>query len=194
MMIHCGDPISYANLNSSYWQVPLLRLRAFTMKRRFSMAISKSAKIMAEMEKVKAKISDQQARLKELEQKHKEAENEEIVDIVRGMSISLEELPAGAPAHQGRGRFGTKCPEVRQAGKGGRGMKLKKISCVGGGSVRRFLLCGITTTAYAGGGEEWEDGTGGPEWEGLTPWSPSHPGAGTRAQPLYPGRAGDDGG
>ena len=46
------------------------------MKRRFSMAISKSAKIMAEMEKVKAKISDQQARLKELEQKHKEAEND----------------------------------------------------------------------------------------------------------------------
>ena len=58
-----------------------------------SMAISKSAKIMAEIEKVKGKISDQQARLKELEQKHKEAENEEIVDIVRGMSISLEELP-----------------------------------------------------------------------------------------------------
>ena len=57
------------------------------------MAISKSAKIMAEIEKVKGKISDQQARLKELEQKHKEAENEEIVDIVRGMSISLEELP-----------------------------------------------------------------------------------------------------
>ena len=42
------------------------------------MAISKSAKIMAEIEKVKGKISDQ---------------NEEIVDIVRGMSISLEELP-----------------------------------------------------------------------------------------------------
>ena len=57
------------------------------------MAISKSAKIMAEIDKVKAKISNQQARLKELEQKHKEAENEEIVDIVRGMSISLEELP-----------------------------------------------------------------------------------------------------
>ena len=38
-------------------------------------------------------ISEQQARLKELEQKHREAENEEIVDIVRGMSVSLEELP-----------------------------------------------------------------------------------------------------
>ena len=58
------------------------------------MATSKSAKIMAEMEKVKAKISDQQAKLKELEQKHREAENEEIVDIVRGMSVSLSDLPA----------------------------------------------------------------------------------------------------
>ena len=58
------------------------------------MAISTSAKIMAEMEKVKAKINEQQARLKELEQKHREAENEEIVDIVRGMSVSLDELPA----------------------------------------------------------------------------------------------------
>lgn len=56
------------------------------------MATTKSAKIWAEMEKVKAKISDQQTRLKELEQKHKEAENEEIVDIVRGMSIPLDEL------------------------------------------------------------------------------------------------------
>ena len=57
------------------------------------MAISKSAKIQAEIEKVTAKINEQQARLKELEQKKLEAENTEIVDIVRGMSISLEELP-----------------------------------------------------------------------------------------------------
>ena len=58
------------------------------------MTVSKSAKIQAEMEKVKAKIAEQQTRLKELEQKHREAENEEIVDIVRGMSISLSDLPA----------------------------------------------------------------------------------------------------
>ena len=45
------------------------------------------------MEKVRAKIADQQAKLKELEQKHREAENEEIVDIVRGMSVSLSDLP-----------------------------------------------------------------------------------------------------
>ena len=57
------------------------------------MAASKSQKIQAEIDKVKVKISEQQARLKELEQKHREEENEEIVDIVRGMSVSLEELP-----------------------------------------------------------------------------------------------------
>ena len=53
------------------------------------MAASKSQKIQAEIDKVKAKIAEQQARLKELEQKKLEAENSEIVDIVRGMSISL---------------------------------------------------------------------------------------------------------
>ena len=57
------------------------------------MATSKSAKIQAEIEKVKAKITEQQARLKELEQKKLEAENTEIVDIVGGLSISLDELP-----------------------------------------------------------------------------------------------------
>ena len=57
------------------------------------MAASKSQKIQAEIEKVKAKIIEQQTRLKELEQKKLEAENSEIVDIVRGMSISLAELP-----------------------------------------------------------------------------------------------------
>ena len=57
------------------------------------MAVSKSQKIQAEIDKVKAKISEQQARLKELEKNKQEAENSEIVDIVRGMSISLEELP-----------------------------------------------------------------------------------------------------
>ena len=57
------------------------------------MATAKSMKIQAEIDKVKAKISEQQARLKELEQKKLEAENSEIVDIVRGMSISLAELP-----------------------------------------------------------------------------------------------------
>ena len=57
------------------------------------MAVTKSAKIEAEIEKVKAKIAEQQARLKELERNKTEAENSEIVEIVRGMSVSLADLP-----------------------------------------------------------------------------------------------------
>lgn len=57
------------------------------------MATTKSMKIQAEIDKVKAKIAEQQARLKELEKNKLEAENSEIVDIVRGMSIPLAELP-----------------------------------------------------------------------------------------------------
>ena len=57
------------------------------------MATTKSAKIEAEIEKVKAKIAEQQTKLKELEQRKIEAENSEIVDMVRGMSVSLTELP-----------------------------------------------------------------------------------------------------
>ena len=71
------------------------------------MATSKSAKIQMEIDKVKAKLAEQQARLKELEQKKLEAENTESVDIVRGLSISLDELPvllqairSGAPMGQ----------------------------------------------------------------------------------------------
>ena len=57
------------------------------------MSSTKTAKIEAEIEKTKAKISELQAKQRELEQKLIETENSEIVDIVRGMSISLDELP-----------------------------------------------------------------------------------------------------
>ena len=56
------------------------------------MAVSKSAKIEAEIEKIKAKIAEQQTKLKELEQRKIEVENSEIVDLVRSMSVSLTEL------------------------------------------------------------------------------------------------------
>ena len=57
------------------------------------MASTKTAKIEAEIEKTKAKISELHGKQKDLEQKLIETENCEIVDIVRGMSISLDELP-----------------------------------------------------------------------------------------------------
>ena len=71
--------------------------------------LRKAQRSRPEIEKVKAKIAEQQARLKELEQKKLEAENSEIVEIVRGMSISLADLPlvlqqlrGGASGHGGQ--------------------------------------------------------------------------------------------
>ena len=78
------------------------------------MAISKSAKIEAEIEKVKAKFTEQQARLKELEQKKVEAENSEIVDIVRGMSISLAELPVVLQQIQAGAALGQNVPKSEE--------------------------------------------------------------------------------
>jgi hypothetical protein len=65
------------------------------------MAITKTAKVEAEIAKIKAKMAEQQARLKELELKKTELENTEIVDIVRGMSVPLEELAAFLQAMKG---------------------------------------------------------------------------------------------
>mgnify|MGYP000030142012 FL=1 len=75
------------------------------------MAISKSAKIQAEIEKVTTKINEQQARLKELEQKKLEAENSEIVEIVRGMSVSLTDLPVLLQTIKSGGTLGQNVPK-----------------------------------------------------------------------------------
>ena len=76
------------------------------------MAISKSAKIQTEIEKVTAKINEQQARLKELEQKKLEAENSEIVEIVRGMSVSLTDLPVLLQTIKNGGTLGQNVPKA----------------------------------------------------------------------------------
>ena len=81
------------------------------------MATAKSMKIQAEIDKVKAKISEQQARLKALEKNKQEAENSEIVDIVRGMSISLEELPLVLQRLRDDGTSGQ---SVQKSGDGGK--------------------------------------------------------------------------
>ena len=76
------------------------------------MAVSNSQKIQAEIDKVKAKISEQQARLKELEKNKQEAENSEIVDIVRGMSSPLAELPLLFEKLKGDGALGQSVPKL----------------------------------------------------------------------------------
>ena len=97
------------------------------------MATTKSMKIQAEIDKVKAKISEQQARLKELEQKKLEAENSEIVDIVRGMSISLTELPLLFEKLKDGGTLGQSVPKKKRRRK----TEYETLSYVGGGALLR---------------------------------------------------------
>ena len=56
------------------------------------MATSRTIKARAEVEKARLKLAEQQAKLKELEARQTEYENMDIVDIVRGMSIPLDDL------------------------------------------------------------------------------------------------------
>ena len=111
------------------------------------MAVSKSQKIQAEIDKVKAKISEQQARLKELEKNKQEAENSEIVDIVRGMSISLEELPLVLQ-------------RLRDGGTSGQSVQKSVMAAALCAAV---LLCGFSVPAYAyadgGEGADYGDPT-----------------------------------
>jgi hypothetical protein len=58
------------------------------------MATAKTKKARAEVEKARLKLAEQQTKLKELEAKQTESENMEIVDIVRGFSIPLDDLAA----------------------------------------------------------------------------------------------------
>ena len=58
------------------------------------MAMTKRTKIQTELEKARLKLVEQQTRIKELEAKNTELENMEIVEIVRGMDISLDDLAA----------------------------------------------------------------------------------------------------
>ncbi len=62
-------------------------------------------------------------------------------------------------------------------------MRLKKYRVLAAALCAAFLMCSITTTAYAGGGEEWEDGTGGTSWEGLDPVEPVEPPATPEPEP-----------
>lgn len=79
------------------------------------MATSKSMKIQTEIEKVKIKISEQQSRLKELERSRQEAENSEIVDIIRGMNISLADLPLLLQKLKAGDALGQSVPKVEAA-------------------------------------------------------------------------------
>lgn len=84
----------------------------------------KLAKVEGEIAKTKAKLADLQTQLKELERQRLELENTNIVDMVRGLNISLADLPGLLKAMSGStattipttsGQFGPKSePEKKE--------------------------------------------------------------------------------
>lgn len=65
------------------------------------MAATKRSKVQAEIDKARERLLEQQARIRELETKRTELENMEIVDIVRGLSIPLDDLAAALQSLKG---------------------------------------------------------------------------------------------
>lgn len=66
---------------------------------------AKTERVQRDIEKTRGKIAELQANLRELERRKTEIENTEIVDIVRGMDISLADLAAmlkGGPVTSGQ--------------------------------------------------------------------------------------------
>ena len=62
---------------------------------------SKLQKVLTEISRTKEKIAALQTRLRELEQQKTELENIEIVGMVRGLDVALEELAAFIQAFRG---------------------------------------------------------------------------------------------
>ena len=91
MMIHCGDPISYANLNSSYWQSHFYRYGRLP-ERRVNDMNPKIMKLRGELEKNKGKISDLQGRNRELEKQIRELEDTDIIGMVRENGMTMEQF------------------------------------------------------------------------------------------------------
>ena len=79
------------------------------------MAVSKTAKLEAEISALKEKISEFQTKLKELENKKTAVENTEIIEIVRGMSIPIDELASFLKQAKGvTNRSGKKPEQIKQ--------------------------------------------------------------------------------
>mgnify|MGYP000385203677 CR=1 FL=1 len=66
-MLHCGDPISYTNLNSKYWQEHFYSYGTFTVTPERICMAKRLSRIERDIERLKEKISEYQQQLKELE-------------------------------------------------------------------------------------------------------------------------------
>ena len=96
MMLHCGDPIQYTSLNSSYWQSHFLAYGRLYLRpdltERSQKMNPKITKLKAERAKNDEKIAALRSRNRELDESIVELENTDIIGLARATGMSMEEL------------------------------------------------------------------------------------------------------
>lgn len=105
-MIHCGHPVQYTSINSPYWQSHfygfghgkekggVTAVRKGEVMKSFEKATADYEKAKVKMEASKARYEADLKRFKAAEIAKTEAENLEIVKIIRAMDMSIPELEA----------------------------------------------------------------------------------------------------
>ena len=88
MMIHCGNPISYASIESNYWQ----QLRQNQKLKEGWRLSAKLDRIGADLEKARKKRAEWDARVKDLERRYREEENSEIHEMVHAANLTPDQL------------------------------------------------------------------------------------------------------
>ncbi|MFR8179845.1 MAG: DUF4315 family protein [Dorea sp.] len=94
-MIHCGDPIQYANINTSLLAAAFYVLwkAALIIKKKEGENLNrKIKKYLDEIEKTEKKIADLEMYLKGVRSALKEEENNEMIKSIRGMKLKGQEL------------------------------------------------------------------------------------------------------
>ena len=94
VMIHCGDPIQYTSINSSYWQQHFYAFGRPPIKRKEFCMNPKYQKVLSDIEKAEKKKSEIEGQLKELYDKKTELENLEIINTVRSMVMDKDQIMA----------------------------------------------------------------------------------------------------
>ena len=103
VMLHCGDPIQYAKLDTSYWQSHFYAYGRLHYKKHIASidikATTKLDRIERDIEKTRAKILEYQKRLKDLEAQKIEEENAQIVQMVKAVHLDGAQLAAFLSAY-----------------------------------------------------------------------------------------------
>ena len=102
-MIHAGDPVQYANINTSYWTEQFLRIWAYLNQLKIggNKLNPKIDKLARDIEKTEKKIADLQKKLELFKEEKTRLENEDYGDIGRDFHLTPKELAEFFESAQG---------------------------------------------------------------------------------------------